>query len=399
MVSCCSEPCHVATTPSTRTVTGHGIEPCRANAASHRPCTATATATVRHSTPGPVALEAIEPPSVEGAVGLPPPSAAVQSRERALQMRDGMRIIRSISELNASLMVNTHHLLYNHHTMIGQAEFASRFRERLRELLADSGRSQSDFAAEAGIDRSTLSQLLSAGDRRLPRAETLAAIAEASGASVDWLLGLTDGGPSRADIVHEEFALNLDELSSLDETWIDWHEQSAGSKIRTLPASLPDLVKTEAVIRHEVQRYATVRPEQRIETSTAPLELARAPGSDLECCNSIQAIEGFARGWDVWASLEHRHRVAQLDRMIELCEELYPTFRWFLYDSRQRYTSAITIFGLERAVLYLGQMYMVLNNRRHVTTFVKHFDDLIRVAVVQPPDMPRLLRKLRSEIT
>ena len=310
-----------------------------------------------------------------------------------------MRIIRSIYESNADYVATTHHLLYYRNTMVAQADFASRFRERLRELLADSGRSQSDFAAEAGIDRSTLSQLLSAGDRRLPRAETLAAIAEASGASVDWLLGLTDGGPSRADIVHEEFALNLDELSSLDETWIDWHEQSAGSKIRTLPASLPDLVKTEAVIRHEVQRYATVRPEQRIETSTAPLELARAPGSDLECCNSIQAIEGFARGWDVWASLEHRHRVAQLDRMIELCEELYPTFRWFLYDSRQRYTSAITIFGLERAVLYLGQMYMVLNNRRHVMTFVKHFDDLIRVAVVQPPDMPRLLRKLRSEIT
>ena len=310
-----------------------------------------------------------------------------------------MRTIHGISKLNTIYVAQTHHLLYYHDMIMGQGEFASQFRDRLRELLADSGRSQSDFAAEAGIDRSTLSQLLSTGDRRLPRAETLAAIAEASGASVDWLLGLTDGGPARADIVHEEFALNLDELSPLDETWIDWHEQSAGSKIRTLPASLPDLVKTEAVIRHEVQRYATVRPEQRIETSTAPLELARDPGSDLECCNSIQAIEGFARGWDVWAALEHRHRVAQLDRMIELCEELYPTFRWFLYDSRQRYTSAVTIFGLERAVLYLGQMYLVLNNRRHVMTFVKHFDDLIRVAVVQPPDMPRLLRRLRSEIT
>ena len=296
-------------------------------------------------------------------------------------------------------MALVQHLLYYHNTMIGQSELVTRFRERLRELVADAGRSQSDFAAEAGIDRSTLSQLLSAGNRRLPRVETLAAIAEASGASVDWLIGLTDGGPSRADIVHEEFALNLDKLSSLDEAWIEWHEQSAGSKIRTLPASLPDLVKTEAVIRHEVQRYATIRPEQRIETATAPLEMARAPGTDLECCNSIQAIEGFARGWDVWAALEHRHRVVQLDRMIELCEELYPTFRWFLYDGRQRYASAVTIFGRERAVLYLGQMYLVLNNRHHVMTFVKHFDDLIRVAVVQPPDMPRLLRRLRSEIT
>ena len=245
-----------------------------------------------------------------------------------------MRTIRGISARSAKSMALVQHLLYYHNTMIGQSELVTRFRERLRELVADAGRSQSDFAAEAGIDRSTLSQLLSAGNRRLPRVETLAAIAEASGASVDWLIGLTDGGPSRADIVHEEFALNLDELSSLDEAWIEWHEQSAGSKIRTLPASLPDLVKTEAVIRHEVQRYATIRPEQRIETATAPLEMARAPGSDLECCNSIQAIEGFARGWDVWAALEHRHRVVQLDRMIELCEELYPTFRWFLYDAR-----------------------------------------------------------------
>ncbi len=283
--------------------------------------------------------------------------------------------------------------------MASQTELVNRFRERLGELVADTRQSRSDFAADAGIDRSTLSQLLSSRNHRLPRVETLAAIAESSAVSVDWLLGLSHGGPARADIVHEEFALNLDELSPLDEAWIEWHEQSAGSKVRTLPASLPDLLKTEAVIRHEVQRYTTVRPEQRIETATAPLELARASGSDLECCNSIQAIEGLARGWDVWGSLEHRHRVAQLDQMIELCEELYPTFRWFLYDGRQRYSAAVTVFGLDRAVLYLGQMYLVLNNRNHVMTFVKHFDDLIRVSVVQPPGVPNLLRKLRSEIT
>ena len=283
--------------------------------------------------------------------------------------------------------------------MASQIELVNRFRERLGELVADTGQSRSDFAVHAGIDRSTLSQLMSDHNRRLPRVETLAAIAEASAVSVDWLLGLSHGGPARADIVHEEFALNLDELSPLDEAWIEWHEQSPGSKVRTLPASLPDLLKTEAVIRYEVQRYTTIRPEQRIETSTAPLELVRAPGSDLECCNSIQAIEGFARGWDIWGSLEHRHRVAQLDQMIELCEELYPTFRWFLYDGRQRYSAAVTVFGLDRAVLYLGQMYLVLNNRNHVMTFVKHFDDLIRASVVQPPGVPNLLRKLRSEIT
>ncbi len=279
------------------------------------------------------------------------------------------------------------------------SKLTSRFRERLGELVTLAGKSRTAFAHAAGIDRSTLSQLLSARNRRLPRAETLAAIAEASAVSVDWLLGLSHEGPSRADIMHEEFSLSLNELTPLDETFINWHESAAGSKIRTVPASLPDLLKTGEVIRHEVQRYATVRPEQRIETATAPLAIARAPGSDFECCNSIQAIEGFARGHDIWAALEHRHRVAQLDRMIELCEELYPTFRWFLYDGRQRFASPVTVFGLDRALVYLGQMYLVLNNRVHVTTFVKHFDDLVRAAIVQPPHIPRLLRRLRSEIT
>ena len=283
--------------------------------------------------------------------------------------------------------------------MASQSELVDRFRERLNEVLVDAGRSRSEFAREAGIDRSTLSQLMSSRNRRLPRVETLAAIADAVDVSVDWLLGLAHGGPSRTDIVHEEFALRLNELSPLEEAFIGWFKQVSGSKIRTLPSSLPDLLKTETVIRHEVQRYSTVRPEQRMEIATLPLEMARTPGSDIECCNSIQALQGFARGTDLWGGLDHRHRVAQLDHMIELCEELYPALRWFLYDARQRYAGAITIFGLDRAVVYLGQMYLVLNNRRHIMTFVKHFDDLIRAAVVQPPDIPSLLHKLRSEIT
>jgi len=77
---------------------------------------------------------------------------------------------------------------------------------------------------------------------------------------------------------------------------------------------------------------------------------------------------------------------------------LYPTFRWFLYDARQRYSSAITVFGLDRVVLYLGQMYIVLSSNSHVLAFVEQFDDLIRAATVQPPDVPAVLRRLRSEI-
>ena len=277
-------------------------------------------------------------------------------------------------------------------------ETLERFRERLAMLLDSGDQTHSAFARAAGFDRSTLSQLLAVDNRRLPRVETLLAIARTSGVSVDWLLGLSHDGPIRTDIVREQLALTRNELSPLDEALIGWYQVSAGTKVRYLPSTLPDLLKTPAVIRHEVARYATTRPEQKMETAAARLAMARSPGTDVECCNSIQAIEGFARGQDIWGSLEPRRRLEQLDHMIELCDELYPTFRWFLYDGRQRYAAPVTVFGLERAVLYLGQMYMVLTSEEHVLAFVQQFDDLIRAATVQPPEVPRLLRRLRTEI-
>ncbi len=273
-----------------------------------------------------------------------------------------------------------------------------RFRERLGEVVDADAQTQSAFARSAGIDRSTLSQLLSPQNRRLPRAETLVALSQATGASIDWLLGLSHDGPARTDIVRETLSLSSWELSPFDELLIDWYEESAGQKVRYVPASLPDFLKTEEVIRHEVTRFATIRAEQKIETSEAPLTMARAPGSDVECCSSIQMLEGFTRGHGVWASLDHRQRIEQIDHMINLTEELYPTLRWFLFDARQRFAGAVTIFGLSRAVLYLGQLHIVLTNQDHVIAFVEQFDDLVRAATVQPPDIPRLLRRLRAEL-
>lgn len=283
--------------------------------------------------------------------------------------------------------------------MSGDDQVMGSFRERLAELVEQADMSQTAFAGEAGIDRSTLSQLMSAGNRRLPRVETLVALARATGVSVDWLLGLSVDGPIRTDIVKEEFAVSHDELSPLDEALIGWYHDSVGMKIRYVPATLPDLLKTEAVIHHEVARYATIRPEQRIETAEAPLANARSTGSDVDCCNSVQALEGFVRGHEIWGTLDPVARMEQLDLMITLCEELYPKFRWFLYDGRQRYAGPITVFGTDRAVIYLGQMYMVLNSRDQVLDFIEQFDDLIRAAVVQPPDVPNLLRRLRAEIS
>ncbi|MEO7397027.1 MAG: helix-turn-helix transcriptional regulator, partial [Ilumatobacteraceae bacterium] len=242
------------------------------------------------------------------------------------------------------------------------------FRERMRKLIADSGLNQSEFAATVGLDRSTLSQLLSSTNRRLPRLETLAAVAKSQQASIDWLVGLSNVGAMQAEMMDEQPSFERNALAYNDERLIAWLREAIGYKIRYVPSTLPDLLKTDEVIRFEVDEFVATSPEQLKETASARLAWTRGPETDLECCNSVQAVESFARGAGIWRSLELKSRLLQLDLMIELCAELYPTLRWFLFDGRQRYAAPITIFGPLRAALYLGQMYMVLTSAEHVRT-------------------------------
>ncbi len=272
------------------------------------------------------------------------------------------------------------------------------FRERLSEVIAGSGLNQSRFAASTGVDRSTLSQLLSPANRRLPRVETLAQLAQTHQVSIDWLLGLTHGGPMQAEMMREQTSFAMNALAPNDERLIEWFAEAAGYKVRYVPQTLPDLLKTEAVIRHELDHSVASRPEQKMETAAARLAWTRAAGSDLECCSSIQAIESFARGEGVWRTLPIAHRRDQLRQIASLSDELYPMFRWFLFDGLQRYAVPITIFGPQRAALYLGQMYLVLTSTDHVRTLSAHFDDLIRGAVVQPPDVPALAQRLADSL-
>lgn len=277
--------------------------------------------------------------------------------------------------------------------------FLDQFRDRLERVIRDSGLSRTAFAEATGMDRSTLSQLLSPANDRLPRVETLAAIATARQVSVDWLLGLSQKGQLGTDIVRETPSIERDAVTSADERLIRWHAEAVGYKIRYVPSTLPDLLKTEAVIRYELEHFVTKEPEQAIATAAARLAYQRRPETDMEACNSVQAIAGFARGEGLWRHLDPAVRAHQLDTMIGLVEELYPTFRWFLYDGLQRYSVPVTIFGPLRAAIYLGQMYLVFQSTEHIRTLTENFDGLIRGAVVQPPDVPNYLRRLRADLS
>ncbi len=278
--------------------------------------------------------------------------------------------------------------------MVDRKALLTTFRERLGHVLAASGTTRTQFAAATQLDRSTLSQLLSPSNRRLPRLETLVSVATSEQLSIDWLVGLTHTGPMQAEMVPETMSIERDALTHNDERLIRWLQEAIGYKIRYVPSTMPDLLKTDAVMRHELGHFVASRPEQKIETAAARLAWTRRPGTDLECCSTIQSIEGFANGENIWRDLPRPIRREQLDHMARLTDELYPTLRWFLFDGLQRYAAPITIFGPQRAALYVGQMYLVLTSAEHVSTFTQHFDDLIRGAVLQPPDVSKFLANL-----
>lgn len=272
------------------------------------------------------------------------------------------------------------------------------FRERISEVITGSGLNHSRFAASIGVDRSTLSQLLSSNNLRLPRADTIAAIAEQYQVSIDWLLGLTNQGVVDADLLRGPLEFEDFSESSANQKLLEWHREASGYKVRYIPATLPDLLKNEEVAGYEFRRYGIGRTDQSIRDTHVLLVQQRRAESEMESCQSVQDIESFALGEGIWRELSRDVRVRQLEHMIALVDELYPRFRWFLFDGRDVYTAAFTIFGPLRVVVFIGQSYLVLNSTEHIRMFSRRFDELIRVASIQPNEMTGYLENLVRRI-
>lgn len=270
------------------------------------------------------------------------------------------------------------------------------FRLRLAETLARSGLSRSALARRAGIDRSTLSQLLSGDMDRLPRADTVAAIATELRVSLDWLLGLSHVERLGADILHESLQIAESAQTPVDETLVRWFEEAAGYKVRNVPTTVPDIAKTEEVLRHEYRHFRSRGPDRAISASRNRLEHFRLPEADMEICLSRQALETLAAGGGIWRTLDASARLHQLDRLAGIVDELYPRLRMYLFDGLTHYSAPYTIFGRQRAALYVGQVYMVFNTTEHIAVLNRHFDDLIRAAVVQPTELASFLARLRE---
>lgn len=267
------------------------------------------------------------------------------------------------------------------------------FRDRLLGLIEQRGMTQSAFARATGLDRSTLTQLLSDHAPRLPRAETLIAIATSCGVSTDWLLGLNLREQVTQASFGEIMQIAPHEGLPIDDRMFQWMIDAAGNKIRTVPVGFPDLLKTEAVLHHEYRNASGDAPP-RWDSVTSRLEYLQRPETEIEACASFQAIDEFAAGGGVWAGLPAADRREQIARIQLLSHDLYPSFRLFLFDRRQLYSVPFSVFGTARAAVFVGGFYFVFTWSEHIRALIRRFDELVRGAVVQPPDIAAFFAQL-----
>jgi transcriptional regulator with XRE-family HTH domain len=267
------------------------------------------------------------------------------------------------------------------------------FRRNMLSAMTTANLKPAQLADKASIDRSTLGQLLNENAPRLPNGHTLAELASVLGVSSDWLLGLSKEAQPVTTFL--DGALNFTpstDRAQMDSNLEDWYMDAAGYKIRHVPSTLPDMLKTSEVLRYEYRDFSLKTGEQAITERDLRQSYIRLPDVEMEICIPVQRFEQFADGSNIWSDLSEEARLTQIDYMARLTDELYPRVRLYGFDLRTHYSVPITIFGPLRAAIYIGQGYFVLNTSGHIRPLARHFDELVRNATVQAHEMSAWMR-------
>lgn len=278
---------------------------------------------------------------------------------------------------------------------VDKRERAILFRDRLRQAMATAHSNQTALAKAAGVDRSTISQLLRDDGPRLPNAQLVAECATSLGVSADWLLGLSDRPEQASDLVAAAIAVTEAPRALVDEQIFAWHQEAQGYKIRHVPAGLPDMLKTHDMLRWEYEPSLGRTTEQAIGASQDRLDWMRLSGSDYEIALPLHDLQAFVRGEGYYSDLPLKTRIEQLDQLFELHDQLYPTLRVHLFDARRLFSAPITVFGPMLGVIYLGANYLAFRDAERVRMITKHFDHLVREASVPSREFPDYLNKLK----
>ncbi len=272
------------------------------------------------------------------------------------------------------------------------------FRDRLAAQMIVTGFNRSALARATGVDRSTVAQILSEGAARLPNAHLAAECARVLGVSSDWLLGLSDRPERPGDVIAAAMTVTEAARSSADAQLHEWHREASGSKIRHVPATLPDVLKTEPLMTWEYSNFLGKTPEQAIGASQDRLGLLDGQVADYEIAISMGELRAFAAGAGYYQGLSAEIRRDQLDYLISAARDLYPSLRLFLFDARRVFSAPVSVFGSFLGVVYIGRFYLAFRSRDRVRSLTEHFDNLIREAEVDSRQVPGWLEALRAEV-
>lgn len=275
---------------------------------------------------------------------------------------------------------------------------AALFRERLAQGMALAGLSQAALARRIGVDRSTVSQLLSDAGARLPNAQVVGECAAALGVSADWLLGLTMRPERAADVIAAAMSITEAPRALIDERVFAWHQEAAGYKIRHVPAGLPDMLKTPEMLHWEYEPSLGRTVDQAIGASRDRLDWMRGSRSDYEIALPRHEIESFAAAEGYYAGVSPELRRAQIAHWQALHDQLYPKLRVFLFDARRLWSAPITVFGPLLAVVYLGRHYLAFRDVERVEAITRHFDLLVREADRPSHDLGAVLAALAGRV-
>jgi len=266
------------------------------------------------------------------------------------------------------------------------------FQTRLTHAMGEQGVSQSALARQIGVDRSTISQLLTNTGARLPNAQVVAECAHALNVSADWLLGLSEQPESAKTLLETSLELTTAARALIDDQIFDWHRQAQGYKIRHAPATLPDMLKTNEMLEWEYTAHLGRTTEDAINAARDRLDWMRGSNSDFEIVIAQHELESMCRSEGYYRTLSKNVRVQQIERIIELVDQLYPRMRVYVYDARMLYSSPMTVFGPQLAVLYLGQNYMAFRDSQRIEGFSNHFDRVVREARITSRELSAFLR-------
>ena len=272
------------------------------------------------------------------------------------------------------------------------------FRNRLQKAMDLKGDTQSSLARKTGADRSTLSQILAGTTPRLPNGQLVAQCANSLGVSADWLLGLSDQPDSLEQILEQAMTMVDAPRALIDAQIFAWHQKAAGYKIRHVPSGLPDMVKIRSMLEWEYAPSLGHTIDLAIASAEDRLNWMRQAQSDYEIALPIHELQAFARAEGYYSGCPRQISIEQLKHLAQLTAQLYPVMRFSLFDARKIYSAPITIFGPLRAVIYLGQKYLVFRVPDRIQALSQHFDGLIREAKIGTRELPAFIGALLQQI-